>query len=111
MAITARPGQYSDVTLAPVDRKGNPAVVDGVTFTSSNSEVVEVIQDENDKLKARINYRGVGTAQIDVVVDAELGDGERTISDFVAVEVRPEEAVGLGLQISEPADVQAEAGE
>lgn len=106
MALTAKPGQYVTGSVAPLDRKGNPAVVDGVIYTSSNTAVAEVLQDPEDKLKFRINTIGVGTAQIDVIVDAQLGEGERNISGFIAVEVQPEEAVNLGFTFSEPQDIE-----
>lgn len=97
--------QYVEVVLNPVDRFGNPAGVENVVWTSSDSSILEVTPDPNDELRCKVRAVGApGTAQVDVSADADLGDGVVTISDFLGVEVRPELATGLGLVVGEPQD-------
>lgn len=110
MAVEAKIGQFSDVSVNPLDRKDNPAPVDTVKWTSSNEGVVVVETDPSDNKKAKFRYVGIGTAQVDVAVDADLDQGEtevRLLTDFIAVEVKPEEAVALGFTVSTPADEPA----
>lgn len=104
MAVTLTTTQQVTGTLAPVDKKGNPAPVDegSVEITSSDDSVFTVERDENDEKKFKLVAKGPGTAQLDYSADADMGDGVVEISGFTAVEVLPAQAVGFGIQFGEP---------
>jgi hypothetical protein len=87
--------QKFSISVQPVDAKGNPAVVDGAaTFESSNPAAIEVTP--TGDLTADVRAVGVvGSGQVSVSVDADLGEGVRTISGVLDVEVQPGEAVAL----------------
>lgn len=109
MAVSFYPGQSVEGTLQPLDRKGNPANVEAgsVRFTSSDESIFTVESDPTNELKVKLVAVAPGVAQLNYSADADLdlGEGEvRTIEGFAAVEVLPEEAVGFGIQFSEPVD-------
>jgi len=101
--------QKVNVQLNPVDSNGNPAQVEpgSVSVVSSNEEVCKVLRDPENETVFEIlgsNDGTVGTAQIDISADADLGEGVTTISGFIGVEITPKEAVGLGFNIGEPVE-------
>jgi hypothetical protein len=101
MAITQTILQKSKVTVTTVDRKGNPKAVEAGSFkaTSSNplvASVGEVSTADDINFDIEVISEGLGTAQLDVIADADLGDGIVTISGFAAIEVLPEMAAGFG---------------
>jgi hypothetical protein len=99
MALELKPGQFIDVEISPVDRKGSPAVIEegSVVFSSTNESVFTIQEDPTNELKARIVSVGVGVATLSYSFDADLDDNEvRTIEGFSAVEVTPEEAQAVG---------------
>lgn len=99
MALELKPGQFIDVEISPVDRKGSPAVIEegSVVFSSTNESVFTIQEDPTNELKARIVSVGVGVATLSYSFDADLDDDEvRTIEGFSAVEVTPEEAQAVG---------------
>lgn len=100
MAITMLPNQNVAVEILPVDRKGNPAQIEegSVIFASSDQNVFTIVQNAEDELKATITSVGPGVAELTYSLDADLDDTEvRTLEGFTAVEVTPEEAVGISL--------------
>lgn len=107
MAISLVPNQAVVVELPTVDRKGNPAKVESIVFTSSDEAVFTVVQDAENPLKATITSIAVGVAQLDYKADADLTVGEdRFIEGFTAIEVQPEEAVGFGaIIVGTPTDL------
>lgn len=106
MAISLVPEQTVDIQINALDRKGRPVDVDSVSFESSDDSVFTVEQDSTNPLKAVITSVGVGVAQLDFSVDADLDDDEeRLLADFVAVEVKSEEASTLGFTVGTPMDI------
>lgn len=107
MAISLVPEQTLDVQINAYDRKGRLVNVDNVSFDSSDESVFTVEQNATNPLKAVIKSVGVGVAQLDYTVDADLDDDEvRELSDFVAVEVKSEEATTLGFTVGTPVDIE-----
>lgn len=106
MAATLTINQQVSGQVTPVDRKGNPAQVekDSVRYTSSDDSVVIVVEDTDDETKFKVVATGVGTCQVTVSADADLGEGVEDISAFAAVEVFPEKAVGFGIAFGTPED-------
>jgi hypothetical protein len=77
------------VSVAFVDAKGKPAMVDGVpTWTVDNASVVDVLTPAADGMSATLHIMdNLGAAVLSVNADADLGSGVTniTISDTVTV--------------------------
>lgn len=84
-------------SVQAVDSKGNSAPIDGVpSWTSSAPSIATVTPDEADPMKAVIAPVGpIGSLQINVTADADLGTGIKTISGVLEVNVVAGEAVGF----------------
>lgn len=84
------------LSITPVDKKGNPAQLDGPpVWASSNTEVVTVTA-AADGLSAVATAVGpLGTATISVKADGDLGAGVNTISGTLDITVVGSGAVTL----------------
>lgn len=76
-AITAT--QQFSATLNPKDRRGNPAVLDGVPTWAVENPTVISIEPSADGLSAVIKAQGVGESNYNANGDADLGAGVRPI--------------------------------
>jgi hypothetical protein len=87
-------------SITPVDAKGNPAPVEGVpTWASSNPAMLTVTpraDDGSGVYKADLVPAGaVGTCQVNVSADADLGTGVTTITGILDVQTAAGQAVGF----------------
>ena len=89
--------QQCTATIAPVDAKGNPAQVQGAPTWTSSSETVATVTAADDGLSAVIKGVDVGTCQINVQADADLGEGVSEITGVLDVTVVGGTAVGLDI--------------
>lgn len=98
--IQLRDGQQQPFKAEFVDREGQPTTVEAgsVVINSSNPEVAEIIRDESDEKAFIIKALKPGSCQVNVSADAIEGEGVRNVEDFVAVEVRAGEAVGVNIE-------------
>jgi len=82
---------------------GNPAVVEGApVWASSNAAIVEVVASE-DGLSAVARAVGpIGSSQISVSADADLGEGVKPIVGTQDIEVVAGEAVTVGITVGTP---------
>jgi uncharacterized protein YjdB len=95
--------QFSVIAIAIITALGRPAPIDGApVWASSDETVAAVIPDPADPTKATVTAVGPGVAQISVSVDADLGEGVRTITATGAIEVVLAEAQTLELQFGPP---------
>lgn len=80
--------QQATLSIQPVDKKGNPAPVDGVpVWASSNTEVLTV-EPAADGMSAVAKAVGpLGSAVVSVKVDADLGSGVTELSGGLDVSV------------------------
>jgi len=86
--------QQVAVTAGFTTAAGNPARVDGVPVWRSSDETIATVTPAADGLSAVVGTAGgLGTAQISVEADADLGAGTRLITGLLDVEVRAAEAV------------------
>lgn len=101
--------QQVEYGVAFTDAAGNPAVVDGVpTWESSDPSIVAIEVDPADPAKAVARATGViGTAQVTVRADADLGEGVREVIATDNVEVVAGEAVAAALQAGSPTEQPA----
>lgn len=89
-----------------VDRAGNAARVDGLpSWSSSDSNVAEVVASE-DGMTAVVLAKGVGSVQISVTADADLGEGVKPLTRAATLEVVSGEAVDEQITFGEP-EIQA----
>lgn len=88
--------QQFTATIQPVDAKGNPALVDGVPVWSSSNPAVLTVEPAADGMSATVKAVGpVGTGQVAVTADADMGEGVKSIIGTLDVEVKPGDAVTL----------------
>lgn len=94
-----------EVTIGEVkglDKRGNPAPVEGATVTSSDESVL-VIEDR-DGTKVAKAVGKLGTAQIQLQADAIVGEAEKLITGTVDVEIIAGEAAVLEVTLGEPTE-------
>jgi len=89
-------------TVTPVTAKGSPAEVQASVFSSSDTSVLEVIQDTVDPLKFVAKAVAPGAAQVQWNADADLGDGVVPISAVGDITVVAGMAVGGTITFGTP---------
>jgi len=96
-------------SIQPIDSKGNPAAIDGLAnWTSSNPAIASVQNVSADSLSADIVPGAtLGSCQINVTADADLGSGVATISGVLDVQVAAGQAVGFTIQTAPPVPIAA----
>ena len=94
MAYTLPVDHLVVVQVSYVDSAGNPASVDAVQWTSSNSAVVMVAEDANDPTMCTVTPGGpIGTAQVTAEADVDMGSGVKPLLTTFDVSVVAGEAV------------------
>lgn len=89
--------------IAPVDRAGNPAAIDGVPTWSVGDPAIIGLDVAADGLSAYAIAAGpVGLSQVNITADADLGEGVTTISGTVDFQVVAAQAVGLAIPVGTP---------
>lgn len=95
--------QQVDLRFEPVTAAQNPAAIDGVPAWSVSDPSVLDLQVSDDGLTAVAVTRGpLGTCQINVSGDADLGDGIRTINGVLDVTVVASEATSILITTGTP---------
>jgi hypothetical protein len=94
-------------SIQPVDAKGNPATIDGLAqWSSSSPQIANVANLSPDSLSADIiPGPELGSCQINVTADADLGAGTQTISGVLYVTVQAGAAVGFVIQTTAPVPI------
>jgi hypothetical protein len=94
-------------SIQPVDAKGNPAQIDGQAQWSSSSPSIANVQNiSTDTLSAEvIPGDQLGSCQINVQADADLGSGIQNITGVLDVQVVAGAAVGFTISTSVPEPV------
>lgn len=94
--------QEVDLAIQPKDKKGNPAQIDGVpAWLSSNPDVVTLVPAQ-DGLSCLAKAGTIGTAQVSVTADADLGTGVKQITGMLEINVAAGEAVSVGVIVGTP---------
>lgn len=96
--------QQVEINLAVTDRKGNPAKVDGVPNWLSSALDIVTVHQSPDGMSAVAVANQIGTAQIRVEADADLGDGVVPIVGVLDVEVLAGDAAVIVLNPGQPVD-------
>jgi len=103
-------GDYMKITvtqkfaaaIAPVDKFNNPATIDGKPVWEAADPTIVSLVPSVDGLSVDVVAVGkVGTSQVSVTVDADLGAGVATIVETFQVDVIAGQAVSLGIVIGE----------
>ena len=94
-------------SIQPVDAKGNPASIDGLPQWTSSSPAIATVTplpaDGSGVFAAEIiPGDALGTCQINVTADADLGAGTETISGILDVQVVGGKAVGFQISTGAP---------
>lgn len=99
--------QKARVSFTASDRYGNPASIDGVPRWESSDPTVAFVSTYDDGMAADVVTAGrLGSAQVSVRCDADLGDGVRELVGVLDVDVVGGEAVMIALTpaAAEPKD-------
>lgn len=97
-------------TIQPVDAKGNPAQIDGLPAWSSSSPAIAAVNalsaDGTGTFSAEIIPGDqLGTCQINVSADADIGSGITNISGVLDVQVAGGQAVGFTITTAPPVPI------
>lgn len=94
-------------SIQPVDAKGNPAAIDGLaSWSSSSADIAAVTAISADSLSADIVPGAtLGSCQINVQADADLGSGITSITGVLDVQVVAGEAIGFTITTAPPVPV------
>lgn len=102
MSLILTDEQQCPLSIQPVTAAGHPAPVDGVpTWASSDPTVADLVV-AADGLSADVVSGNLGTAQISVNADADLGTGVTTITGVLDVQVVAAQAVTLAITAGTP---------
>jgi hypothetical protein len=95
MAYTLPVDHEVEVQVAYVDAKGNPAPVDGdPVWSSSDAAIITVTADTTNAMQAMVTPVGpIGTAQVKVEADADLGAGVTSLVTLMDVTIVAGQAV------------------
>lgn len=102
MSLLITNEQKVKLTIAPKTAAGNPAPIDGIPLWNVSDSSVLTLDVAPDGLSAYAISNSVGTSQINVVADADLGEGVREIASVLDIQVVNAEAVSLGIISGDP---------
>lgn len=95
--LLLRDDQRVSLSIQPLDARGNPARVDGIPAWNNSDELLGTLVAAADGFSAVFSALQIGTCQISVTVDADLGDGVRNLSGTLDIQIEPGEAVSIGI--------------
>lgn len=102
MSLILTDTQKVVLSIAPKSAAGNPAKVDGVPAWSATGDQL-TLTPAADGMSCVVTTSGtLGTAQVSVTADADLGEGVKPIAGTLDIEVVAGEAVSLGISHAEP---------
>ena len=105
MSLVLTDIQKVTLSVAFVDKAGNPAKTDGAPVWSSSATNIATVTPATDGLSAVVETVGpLGSAQIQVSADADLGEEVKTISGTLDIEVTGSEAVSIVVNAGTPED-------
>jgi hypothetical protein len=103
--MTMTDSQQVGLTIQPVDKKGNPAPVDGVpAWASSNTEVVTVTPAADGMSAVASAVGPLGTATVSVKADADLGSGVTEIAGTLDITITAGAAATVTITAGTPTD-------
>lgn len=104
-SINMTNSQKATASIQPVDKKGQPAPIDGVPTWASSDETIVTVTPAADGLSAEVRAVGpLGTAKVTATGDADLGEGTKPIFGELDVTITQGEAVGFKMTLSDPVE-------
>jgi hypothetical protein len=101
--FTMTDSQKASLTINPVDKRGNPARVDGIPVWASSDETKVTVAPAADGLSCDVVAAGaLGQCQVTVSADADLGPGVATINGVLDITIVGGQAVGLAIAAAAP---------
>jgi hypothetical protein len=95
--------QKVTLTTEFINAEGNLARVDGSPEWDTSNEDLFKLTPASDGNSCEVEALGpLGTGQVSVTADADLGDGVRTVSGVVTIEVVGSEAVVAAINVMNP---------
>ena len=108
MSIVLKDTQRVTINVSPVDAKGNPAQVDGAPVWAVVGPGIVTLAPSADGMTCVATTTGdLGTTQVTVTADADVGEGVQTISGLLDVEVVGGTAVSLAVAAGVPEEIPA----
>lgn len=101
MALILTADQKVKLTITPVDSYGNLSVVENVTWSVSNPNVL-AIESVTDTEVFATTLGPMGDAQIVVTADARIGEGTVELTGVIDVSVLAAEATALAVVAGVP---------
>jgi hypothetical protein len=100
MSLIITDTQQVELSISPVDRRGNPTRLDGSpVWDSTDNSIVKVVPQPGEPLRAIASAVGkLGRSQVNVRADAQRGDGVREIFAVVDIEVVAGDAAVFDIQ-------------
>ena len=92
------------LTIAPVDVKGKPALIDGVPVWAGSDDTVVTIVAASDGLSAVATGVSTGTARVVVTADADLGSGVTPITGSLDFTITGGSAATIAITAGTPAN-------
>lgn len=94
MALVLTDLEKVSLSVAFTTAAGNPAVVDGIPVWGTSDETILSVVASEDGLTAVVTTVGpLGSAQVSVTADADLGEGVRPLVGTLDINVVGSEAV------------------
>ena len=102
---TLSAGRAKTVSLVLKDKFGNDASVDGAPVWASTNPDIATVTPSADGLSCTLVSSGrMGTAEVTVDLDADLGEGVRSLTGSALVDVVSGEVSAVALLLSEDFD-------
>lgn len=105
MNMNLRNDQKVKLSIQPVDKKGNPAAVDGApAWFNGNSDILS-LEVAADGFSATVTPLGpIGSAVVSVEADADLGEGVTKLAGGIDINVVSGAAVNIQIVAGTPED-------
>lgn len=112
MSATMQVHSYATVSVQWKDIAGNVVKVDGpTTWESSDESILEVeVATGNPQIANLFAPGPIGTAEIHATADADLGEGIKTVTATITVQVISGQAVSGDIQFSQSPSQAPQAG-
>lgn len=103
---TMTDSQQETLTIAPVDKKGKPAQLDGVPVWATSDETVATVDASADPTGLNAILSGVapGSCRVTVTGDADLGSGVSPITGTLDVTITAGQAVTVAITEGTPTE-------
>lgn len=106
MATTTLQNDFKlPLAIAPTDKKGNPALVEDIVWSTSDPTIATVVASADGLSAEVIPADNLGAVQIKVTADSKIGTEENFLTGLSDIEVMAGEAVNLGIVAGTPVPV------